>query len=188
MHQAMTKSFSPSNLVIISFVSICILSIILNHFFFLKLTMKKMDCFARLHRRSLLSPQLCMRSYKMCNPNYVVQLDTPLFCYVLPILRHTVSSCLVWSSSINWNLFCCHPPLYRHECPLYHRTNGHDMFSVHINSAFCCVLLPSGLFRVKVLKIMVGTWYGKTCHCILSREWMSFCSVLIAIRISILTL
>lgn len=96
----------------------------------------KIDCFARLHRWSLLSLYLCMRSYKMYNSNYTVQIGPLVFCYMLPILRPTEFSCLFRSSGININLFYCNPSLCRHYCPLCHGTKEHGNFYTNINSAF----------------------------------------------------
>lgn len=95
----------------------------------------KKRIFARLHR-SLLSPQLRKRAYKIYNPIYMVQIELSVFCYILPIFGHKESSCLLWYSSNNIKLFYCNPPVYRYNCPLHHETKEYIKFYFDVNFVF----------------------------------------------------
>lgn len=144
---------------------------------------KKKRIFARLHR-SLLSPQLHKRAYKMYNPIYMVQIELSVFCYILSIFGHKESSCLLWYSSNNIIFFYCNSSVYRHNCPLHHETKEYVKFYSDVNFVFDLFCSKDWLLQRWILKIAVVIYYGKTYHHILSRDCLALCSVFVAVCIS----
>lgn len=144
---------------------------------------KKKRIFARLHR-SLLSPQLHKRAYKMYNPIYMVQIELSVFCYILSIFGHKESSCLLWYSSNNIIFFYCNSSVYRHNCPLHHETKEYVKFYSDVNFVFDLFCSKDWLPQRWILKIAVGIYYGKTYHRILSKDCLALCSVFVAVCIS----